>query len=133
MTSASVDNGHPTGHAFTQGAVIDLASVPESDRKRAFDEAFDYRGDITLTLTDGSRVECYLFDRRTGATLADSVVRVMESGGGEKRSISYSQIARLEFTGKDTAAGKTWENWVKRYVEKRLAGEQANIESEVLD
>jgi LAS superfamily LD-carboxypeptidase LdcB len=39
----------------------------------------------------------------------------------------------LEFTGKDTAAGKTWENWVRRYVEKRLAGEQANIDAEVLD
>ncbi|MCX5641176.1 MAG: hypothetical protein NT059_10260 [Planctomycetota bacterium] len=133
MTSAAGDNGHAAGHVFAQGSVIDLAAVPESERKRAFDEAFEYRGDITLMLTDGSRVDCYLFDRRPGATLADSLVRVMESGGGEKRSISYSQIARLEFTGKDTAAGKTWENWVRRYVEKRLAGEQANIESEVLD
>ena len=131
--TATADNGHSAAHPFAQGAAIDLAAVPESERKRAFDEAFEYRGDITLTLTDGSRIECYLFDRRPGATLADSFVRVMESGGGEKRSISYSQIARLEFTGKDTAAGKTWENWVRRYVEKRLAGEQANIESEVLD
>jgi len=30
-------------------------------------------------------------------------------------------------------AGKTWENWVRRYAEKRLAGEKACIESEKLD
>jgi hypothetical protein len=74
-----------------------------------------------------------VFDRRTGSTLADSVVRVMPTAGGEKRTIPYERIAKLEFTGKDTAAGKTWENWVRRYVEKRLAGENASIESDPLD
>jgi hypothetical protein len=57
----------------------------------------------------------------------------MLAGGGEKRTIPYAQIRRLEFSGKDAAAGKTWENWVRRYVEKYLAGERASIESESLD
>jgi hypothetical protein len=116
-----------------QGTAVDLRTVPVAERKRAFDEAFDYRGDVTLTLADGEVLECYVFDRRTGSTLADSVVRVMPTAGGEKRTIAYERIARLEFTGKDTAAGKTWENWVRRYVEKRLAGENASIESDPLD
>jgi len=119
----------PTG----QGAAIDLAVVHADERKRAFDEAFDYRGDVTLTLVDGSVLECYVFDRRAGSSLADSFVRVMPSAGGDKRTIAYDRIARLEFTGKDTAAGKSWENWVRRYVEKRLAGERASIESDPLD
>jgi hypothetical protein len=39
----------------------------------------------------------------------------------------------LCFTGKDAAAGKTWENWMRRYAEKKLKGEAADIESETLD
>ena len=54
------------GQQFGQGISVELASIPEGLRKRAFDEAFDYRGDVTLTLTDGSVVECYIFDRRAG-------------------------------------------------------------------
>jgi hypothetical protein len=54
-------------------------------------------------------------------------------GGGEKQTIPYDRITRLAFSGKDTAAGKSWENWVRRYVEKRMAGEQASIESDPLD
>ena len=56
-------------------------------------------------LADGSVVECYIFDRRAGATMQDSVVRGMLVGGGEKQTIPYDRITRLAFTGKDTAAG----------------------------
>ena len=131
MTTSAVDQ--PAQQQFAQGSAVDLRSVPEADRKAAFDQAFDYRGDVTLTLADGTALECYVFDRREGRTFAESTVRVMLSGTGEKRTIVYPQIARLEFSGKDTAAGKTWENWVRRYVEKRLAGERASIESEQID
>ena len=116
-----------------QGASLDLASVPAAERLRAFDAAFDYRGDVTLTLADGAVLECYVFDRRPGATLSEGSVRVMVSATGERRAIPYDRIVRVQFTGKDTAAGKTWENWVRRYAEKRLAGEKACIESERLD
>ena len=42
----------------------------------ALEKAFDYRGDVTITRKDGSKIEGYLFDRRTAATLKDSVVRL---------------------------------------------------------
>ena len=130
MTAGTVEQpSAPSG----QGMALDLAGVAPESRMRAFDEAFDYRGDVTLTLADGTRLECYVFDRRPGASLAESFVRVIVSMDGARRSIPYDRIARLEFTGKDTAAGKTWENWVRRYAEKRLAGEKACIESEKLD
>ena len=38
--------------------------------------------------------------------------------------MSYAEIARLEFTGKDRAAGKHWEDWVRSYNEKKAAGEK---------
>jgi hypothetical protein len=43
--------------------------------------------------------------------------------------IPYADIGAIAFTGKDTAAGKTFENWVKRYWEKKAAGE-TNIQIE---
>jgi hypothetical protein len=48
--------------------------------------------------------------------------------------IPYAQIARLVFTGKDTAAGKSFETWVKKYQEKKAAGEKnIRLEPEKLD
>ena len=100
----------------------------------ALEKAFDYRGDITITRKDGSQVQGYLYDRRTGATLADSVVRIMPSNQGGRLNIAYSDIAALAFTGRDTAAGKTFDAWVKKYWEKKAAGEKnIQIEPEKLD
>jgi hypothetical protein len=48
--------------------------------------------------------------------------------------IAYSDIAALTFTGRDTAAGKSWEAWVKKYVENKAAGEKhIGLEPEALE
>jgi len=78
---------------------------------------------VTITRKDGSKIEGYLFDRRTAATLQDSIVRLYPKNANEKISISYADIAALAFTGRDTAAGKSWEAWMKKYAEKKAAGE----------
>jgi len=112
-------------HEFLQGQVFQAATPDEL--KDALEKAFDYRGDVTVQLKDGSSIEGYIFDRRTGATLADSVLRMFPKGEPVKRTIAWSEIAGLAFTGRDTAAGKSWEAWLKKYWEKKQAGEQ-NIE-----
>jgi hypothetical protein len=56
--------------------------------------------------------------------LAESFVRVLPKDGSPKLSISYQDIAALAFTGRDMAAGKSWENWVRKYWEKKAAGEK---------
>jgi len=112
-----------------QGLVWDTAS--EEALRTGLEKAFDYRGDVTITKTDGSKIEGYIFDRRSGKTLKDSLVRVIPASKGgplSKVSVAYSDIAGLAFTGRDTAAGKSWEAWVKKYMEKRAAGE-TNIEN----
>jgi len=115
-----------------EGWVPELAGVDEV--RAALEKAFDYRGDITVTLKDGSKVEGYLYDRRTGATLAESIVRIMPSDRGSRVNIAYSEIAALAFTGRDNAAGKTFDAWVKKYWEKKAAGEKnIQIEPEKLD
>jgi hypothetical protein len=110
------------------------ALATDAEVREALEKAFDYRGDITITRKDGSVVQGYLYDRRTGATLADSVVRLMPSTGEGRVNIAYSDIAGLAFTGRDTAAGKTFDAWVKKYWEKKAAGEKnIQIEPEKLD
>ena len=105
-----------------EGWVPPLAS--EEEIREAFEKAFHYRGDVTITKKDGARLDCFIFDRRTGKSLVDSVVRVIPKEAFEKVSIPYSEIAGLAFTGRDTAAGKGWEAWVRKYWEKRAAGEK---------
>ena len=45
----------------------------------------------------------------------------------DKLKIRYSEIGGIAFTGRDTASGKSWDAWVKKYLEKKAAGEK-NIE-----
>jgi hypothetical protein len=115
-----------------EGWVPALAS--DAEVREALEKAFDYRGDITVTRKDGSQVQGYLYDRRTGATLAESIVRIMPSDQGSRVNIPYSDIAAIAFSGRDTAAGKTFDAWVKKYWEKKAAGEKnIQIEPEKLD
>jgi hypothetical protein len=90
----------------------------------ALEKAFDYRGDVTITCKDGSAIEGYIFDRKTGPSLAQSWVRLFPKDSPDKRSIPYSEISGLIFTGKDRAAGASWEAWVKKWNEKKAAGER---------
>jgi hypothetical protein len=105
-----------------EGWIPEFAS--DEDVRGAFEKAFDYRGDVTLTLKNGERIEAFIFNRSTGATLAESWVQYFTPKATDKRKVSYAEIARLEFTGKDRAAGKHWEDWVKAYNEKKAAGEK---------
>lgn len=105
-----------------EGWIPTLAS--DAEIRDALEKAFDYRGDVTLTLKDGRAINGYIFDRRTGTTLADSAVRVIPANERTKVNVAYSDIAALSFTGRDTAAGKSFEAWVKKYWEKKAAGEK---------
>lgn len=115
-----------------EGWIPSLAS--DEEIHQAFEKAFDYRGDVTLTLKDGRQINGYVFDRRSGKTLADSAVRVIPANERTKLTIPYSDIAAVAFTGRDTAAGKSFEAWVRKYWEKKAAGEKnIAIEPEKLD
>jgi hypothetical protein len=105
-----------------EGSIPELRTPEELEA--ALEQAFDYRGDILITRKDGSSIEGYVFDRRRGKTLADSYLRLLPKAGGARVSIGYQEIARLAFSGRDMAAGKSWEAWVEHYWEKKAAGEQ---------
>jgi len=121
-----------TKHEAVQGWIPELAT--EEELRIALEKAFDYRGDITVTLRDGSKIEGYIYDRIAGSTLASSFVRMIPSDSCPRRKVSYVEIAALAFSGRDTDAGNSWEAWVKKYWEKKSVGEHGlSIEPESLE
>jgi hypothetical protein len=109
-------------HEKLEGWIPELAG--DEELRQALEKAFDYRGDVTITRKNGTKIEGYIFDRRTGKTLSDSVVRLYPKDSNQKASVAYSDIAALAFSDRDPAAGKSWEAWVRKYWEKKAAGEK---------
>jgi len=120
-------------HENLEGWIPALATV--SEIHEALEKAFDYRGDLTITLKDGQKIEGYVYDRKIkGPALSDCFIRVMPKDSPDKLLIPYSDIAALAFTGRDTAAGRSFAAWVKKYNEKKAAGEtNIGIDAESLD
>jgi hypothetical protein len=121
-----------TQHDSLQGWVPELAN--EDELREALEKAFDYRGDIAVTRKDGSKIEGYIFDRVLGKNLTDSFVRLLPNDSNQRVKITYSEIAAVAFTGRDTAAGKSWEAWVKKYWEKKeTGGKNLSLQPESLE
>jgi hypothetical protein len=111
-----------TARESREGWVPELAS--EEEIRSALEKAFDYRGDVTLTRKDdGTKLEGYVFDRVAGRDLSSSFVRLLPKDSNQRVKISYANIAALAFSGRDPAAGKSWEAWVRKYWTKKASGE----------
>ncbi len=94
----------------------------------------DYRGDVTVTRrSTGAPLVGYVFDCVDADDPRRARLRLLPQDGGAAASIALDDIAVLEVTGRDTAAGKSFETWVRKYVEKKMAGEAASIESAPLE
>lgn len=98
-----------------------------SDVEHAIELAFDYRGDVMLTLADGRTIEGYLFDRRRDGA-GTLLVRVMTPPHGIRVVVTARDIRQIAFTGRDTAAGRSWETWVRQYAQ-RLEQKRAEAEA----
>ncbi len=129
----AMDSVPGVAHEQLQGSVPALDS--EADVRRAVEQAFDYRGDVAITTRGGRRIEGYLFDRRADSPVLDEcILRMLPADAAEKVCIPYADIARIEFSGRDTASGKSWETWVRKYSEKKARGESnIRIDPEKLD
>ena len=115
-----------------EGWIPQLAA--DEEIRTALEKAFDYRGDITVTLKNGSKIEGYVFDRVTGPTLETSFARILFKDSNQREKIAYADITALAFTGRDTAAGKSWEAWVRKYWKEKAAGEgQSSLQPESLE
>lgn len=121
-----------TARQAIEGWVPELAS--DDELRSALEQAFDYRGDVTVTRKDGTQIEGYIFDRIAGATLDASFVRLMPKDSSQRLKLSYADIAALAFSGRDPAAGRSWDAWVRKYWVKKSTGEgEASLQPDSLD
>ena len=118
-------------HERLQGWVPPLEN--EEALRSALEKAFDYRGDVRITCKDGREVDGYLYDRRSGDSLANSLVRLLPADGSARVNISYKDVAAIKFSDRDPAAGRSWEAWVRKFWEKKASGQTAEITPEQLD
>jgi len=87
-----------------------------SDLSSTADKAFDYRGDVTVLLRDGRRIVGYVFNREAGGArrCPEPYLELMPQNSQERFLVRYAEIAAIDFTGEDTAAGKSWEERMAR-------------------
>ncbi|MDG2200709.1 MAG: hypothetical protein P8K80_05965 [Phycisphaerales bacterium] len=113
-----------------QGMAIDRSDVERFEQ--ALNWAVDYRGDVTLCTAD-QEIECYVFDRLPTSNGGNGTIRYMTKADASRIPLSIDQVREVRFSGKDTAAGKSFDRWIQRYIEKKLAGETASIDCESLE
>jgi len=98
----------------------DPAVGVEVSLEEVVERAFDYRGDVTLVRRDASELSGYLFNRNAEA--AEPFVQMFDRAGDGPFTIPYAQIRTIRFTGRDTAAGKSYEAWVRRKAGRPASG-----------
>jgi hypothetical protein len=94
----------------------DPAIGTETSLEEVVERAFDYRGDVTVVRRDGTELVGYLFNR--DAEVADRFVQMFDRAGDGPFTIRYAEIRTIRFTGKDAAAGKSYEAWLRRKTER---------------
>jgi hypothetical protein len=90
--------------------------APEPDSEmpldRIVDLAFDYRGNTTVVKQDGSALHGYVFNRDADAPVP--YLEMFDTEGGGPHRVPYADVRTIHFTGKDTAAGKSYAAWLAR-------------------
>ena len=117
-THDSQSSGSSEGFSFRPDSPDEL--------RRILEEAFHYRGDVTLHLQSGARVQGYLFNRDFGGEVP--YAQMFVEGLNGPRQIPCSEIVAISFTGEDTASGKDWEAWTRKKESDRQA-ESARVET----
>jgi hypothetical protein len=95
------------------------------DRRTAIESAFDYRGDVTLTLTDGRTLVGYVSNRNWEDS--EPFLEVMTPDWLDPQRVPLDRVSSIAFTGADPAAGKSWENWLKKVAQAEADGKIAEL------
>jgi hypothetical protein len=114
----------PQSSGSSEGLTVRPNSPDEL--RRILEEAFHYRGDVTLHLQSGERVQGYLFNRDFGGEAP--YVQMFVEGLNRPCQIPCSEIVAISFTGEDTASGNDWEAWTRKKESDRQA-ESVRVEA----
>jgi exosome complex RNA-binding protein Csl4 len=102
-------------HDTLEGRVLTIATP--ADITEVLRLAFDYRGDVTVHLRDGSTVDGFLFNHNAQA----GIVQIFATEGKDsvQRELDAAAITSIHFTGADKAFGKSWDDWNKKNENER--------------
>ena len=92
------------GWAPEPAAEVPLAHIVEL--------AFDYRGNTTVVKRDGTELYGYVFNRDADAPAP--YLEMFDAKGDGPYRVPYAEVRTIHFTGKDTAAGKSYAAWLSR-------------------
>ena len=94
-----------------------------TDLQKQIEEAFSYRGHVTLTLTSGKEVVGFLFNREfdNPNLEKDQFVEVFLQGSGNREMFAVADLQSVSLTGKDCAAGKSYEEWLEKQAAKKAS------------
>jgi hopanoid biosynthesis associated radical SAM protein HpnH len=111
-------SAQPAGGERSRSGLPPRAAAAEPTRGWAADAspaalrvAFEYRGDVTLTLADGTAVEGYV------ANVGRDALRVWTKGSTSLRELAIADVRHVELSGRDPAAGQPFATWQRRLAE----------------
>lgn len=103
---------------FKQGVEI---RPTDKDFEEGMRAAVDYRGDVSVTLKDGSVVEGFLFN------FFNRVMDLFPKNSPQKLSVSMDDVTSIVFSGKDEALGKSWEDYMKKRAQAARSHGSSNL------
>jgi hypothetical protein len=107
MSAQNPSDNHPQSWEGSR-----LQPANDVELQDALGRAVDYRGDVTIHLKTGEQVVGYVFDRQE--VTPHPFVKVFLANQSEPCTVNCHDIAEVEF-GEDTAFGRSWEDWAKKW------------------
>jgi prophage tail gpP-like protein len=90
--------------------------------EEVIERAFEYRGDVTISRTDGTAIVGFVYNRNRQS--AEPYVEMLDASANSHLTMRYADIENVVFTGRDTSAGKSFEAWQRRRESARKARAQ---------
>lgn len=98
---------------------------PQNKLEEEIEIAFHYRGHANLKFKDGRLIEGYLYNREfTNPKVAkDRFVEIFLKGSGDPEVYSIDELESVSLSGKDYAAGESYQEWLAKYESKKQTKE----------
>lgn len=96
-------------------------TLDERARREGLALALDYRGDVALRLAGGKEIVGYVFN------VSAQAVELLLAGQDDPVHVPTNEIQGIMFSGRDAAAGKSWEAWLAKVAEAESRGQIAEL------
>lgn len=95
--------------------------------EQQIEDAFSYRGNVTITFKNGEQEVGFLYNREfpNPKLKVDPFIEIFPTGGGQEK-YALSEIKSVELTGKDCADHESFEEWKKKQEEKKRSKMKGN-------